>query len=227
MKREFVSTAGHELQTPLTAIVGFSELLLNQDDLPEETRRECLTFILEKGEALSALVDRLLDINRIDAGRPLVLNPEPFSARQLIDGAVACFSSDEQSRCTVRLPAAEVTMRGDREKMTRTLENLISNALKFSSPENTVEISCELSPAGLRMAVHDQGVGMTPEQTERIFEAFYRGDSSNTSSGGAGLGMCLVKHVVEAHGGTVEIESAPGDGTLVTLMLPGENFHAA
>ncbi|PLX86655.1 MAG: hypothetical protein C0617_00130 [Desulfuromonas sp.] len=221
MKSEFVSTAAHELQTPLTAIFGFAELLLEQEDLAPELRRESLTFIYERSEALSKIVDDLLDTSRIESGRRLDLHREPCDFTRLLKDVVGPYDlRSSRHRLELDLPPDPVELPVDRRRMGQVLENLLSNATKYSPEGGVVRVNGHLENEFYRVTVEDEGIGMTPEQVERVFEKFYRGDASNTAIGGTGLGMSIVKHIVEAHGGKIRVESEPEEGTRVVFRVP-------
>jgi PAS domain S-box-containing protein len=221
LKREFVSHAGHELQTPLTAIVGFSELLLSDYDLDDKTRWECLSFINQKGEDLSVIVDNLLDINRIDSGRALELRSKPCDLKKLIEDVVESF----RGKCRLHefvicFPAEELILLFDPPKITRVLESLLSNAVKYSPHGGVIRTDLKIFASGLQVTISDPGSGIGLEHQARVFEPFYRIDASDSSISGAGLGLTVVKHMVEAHGGEVWIDSRPGLGTRVHFTLP-------
>ena len=222
MKCEFVSRTAHELQTPLTAIIGFSELLVGPDALSEDVRQEGLTVIHERAEVLSRIVDDILDLNRVQAGRPLNLDCKTADLRALAHERVAAFRGRwDQYRFELQEDHAATQIVMDRHKMSQVLDNLLSNAVKFSSPEDPpVTVRGVRTSEGYLVSVADQGIGMSAEQVRHACEAFYCGDSPGASAGGTGLGLCLVKHIVEAHGGRVWIESALGQGTTVSLLLP-------
>lgn len=221
LKREFVSHAGHELQTPLTAIVGFSELLLSDSDLDEKTQRECLSFINQKGEDLSAIVDNLLDINRIDSGRTLELRSKPCDLKKLVESVVDSFRTKSRiHQFDIVLPAEELIFFFDEPKISRVLESLLSNAVKYSPRGGIIRILLQILPSGLQVTVSDPGAGIGREHLARVFEPFYRIDASDSSIGGAGLGLTVVKHMVESHGGEVWIDSYPGKGTQIHFTLP-------
>lgn len=221
-KSEFVSTAAHELQTPLTAILGFSELLLDQKDLPEETKEEALSFIYQKAEALSRIVDDLLDLSRIEAGRPLDIHQEPCEVGPLLEHALHPYRErlKDTHRLELQLPDAGVEILADQRKFQQVMENLLSNAFKYSPGGGLVRVAGRLLGGIFEVEVADQGVGMSPDQVERVFDKFYRGDATDTSIGGTGLGMSIVKHIVEGHGGRIAVESKRGAGTTVSFTMP-------
>ena len=221
LKSEFVSTAAHELRTPLTTVLGFSELLLNEEGFSREQQREFLEYIYEKAEGLSQLVDDLLDVARIENGRDLKLNRESCNLQQLLERLTETLRHDAPlHQITLQIPKEPVVLEADRGKLKQVFENLLSNAIKYSPQGGAVTISVEPNGHYWDIAIADQGVGMTPEQVEQIFDNFYRVDSSNTAVGGVGLGLGIVKYIVEAHGGSIRVESNPGIGTTVNFSMP-------
>ncbi len=222
MKSEFVSTAAHELQTPLAAIVGFSELLLSQKGtLSPEIEQESLRYIFEKADLLSQIVDDLLDISRIESGRPLEIFVDGFNLNTLVEQVVRPYRvRQEPYLFEVYLPEKTIEIVADKAKVEQILDNVLSNAFKYSPHGGLIRLSVECDEVSCKMSVEDQGLGMTAEQRDRVFEKFYRGDASNTSIGGTGLGMSISKHFVEAHGGRIWVDSTPGQGTKVSFEIP-------
>ncbi|MDO3377772.1 ATP-binding protein [Geoalkalibacter halelectricus] len=221
MKSEFISTVAHEFRTPLATVLGFSELLLSREDFTPEQRREFLTYIFEKADALAAIVDDLLDLSRIESGREIELRKEPSAPDQLFLPVIRDFRLQHpDAEFEVALAPSAADLLVDRRKSAQVMENLLSNAVKYSPGKRRVKISGYAEGAYYQVLVRDWGMGMTPEQQARVFEKFYRADSSNVAVSGTGLGMSIVKHIVEAHGGRVWLESAPGEGTSVYFTLP-------
>jgi len=236
MKTEFISTAAHELRTPLTSIQGFSELLLTRKDLKEEEKEEFLSYINKQSVNLAAIVNDLLDISRLESGLSFLLNKEKCVVGDAIKRIIPYVQGmSSKHKLEVVLPEEPVELLADKEKMEQVLKNLLSNTVKYS-PEGgiiclTAKVIAELTDAeenseictphsAIEISVADQGMGMTPEQIDNIFEKFYRVDASTSAIEGTGLGMTIVKHIVEAHGGKVWVESELGKGTTVTFRIP-------
>lgn len=221
MKSEFISTAVHELSTPLTAVMGYSELLLSgQKYLPEE-QHEFLTIINEKSEFLSSLVGEILDISRIESGKPLELHKDEYSVAELFERPIhhfRHFSADHPFSVEIEEPGFPLKV--DREKIWQIMENLCSNAVKYSPAGGKVNVSGQAVEHGYRVTVCDEGVGMTQDQKARVFEKFYRCNQSDTSVGGTGLGMTIVKSIIDAHNGKIWLDSELGLGTSVHFILP-------
>ncbi len=223
MKGEFLSTAAHELRTPLASIFGFAELLINRD-YDESARRRMHGVIHRQSRVLVNLINDLLDLSRIEARAGQDFNLEDESVKSIINATVEGLAMPEGlQRLRLDVPRATPRIRVDHKKMVRALSNVITNAFKYSPDDREVLVTvCEASRNSRLMAgmrVIDHGLGMTPAQQARIFERFYRADPSGNIPG-TGLGMSLVKEIMDLHGGEVEIESVPGEGTTVTLWLP-------
>lgn len=224
MKSEFLSTAAHELRTPMVSILGFSELLLNSNDYDLETVKELIETIHRQSKLMAAIINELLDLARIEARRGQDFEIESLDLNELVREAVQSFRFPEDNRVTVvHLPSLPAVTQGDRRKITQALLNVVSNAFKYS-PQGG-EISIHLQPkarsgrAGFSIEVRDHGLGMTPESVARVCERFFRADSSGAILG-TGLGMSIVKEIIELHGGALDVSSVLGEGTLVSLWLP-------
>ncbi len=229
LKAEFISTAAHELRTPLTTVQGFSEILLARDDLPLDARRKYLSYINNQAVALARIVDDLLNLAKIESGRKFMLNKEPIKIGALVEPVVQRFSAENpRYDFQMQLQDAETNWVIDRQRMIQVLENLLGNAIKFAPEGGTIEVkgqSYQDPQSGgsfYFLSVKDDGVGMTLAQVAHIFDRFYRGDASNTAVGGTGLGMAIVKHIIEAHGGRIWVDSKPGVGTKVSFTVPLE-----
>jgi len=222
LKSEFLSTAAHELRTPMACIYGFSELMLS-DEYPDDEKQEFLGAIFRQSELMIAIINELLDLARIEARRGKDFNLVELDAGELLRQTIANFKFPND-----RSPPREIGLdgqywiRADRNKLMQSLGNVLSNAYKYS-PDGG-EISLELiGPAAdsprIGIRVTDHGIGMTPAQLARVCERFYRADTSGKIPG-TGLGMSIVKEIVELHGGEVGLTSQPGAGTTVTMWLP-------
>jgi PAS domain S-box-containing protein len=221
MKSEFLSTAAHELRTPMASIYGFSELLLARS-FSEEKRRDLLETISRQATRMSTIIDELLDLARIEArqGKDFVL--EPLALPALVQQVLTDYNPpDGRPQPALQTTAEPLPVRADRAKLQQAVLNVLSNAYKYSPGSNAVQVRCVRDASSRRagIEIRDHGMGMTPEQLARLFERFYRADTSGHIPG-TGLGMSIVKEIVELHGGEVGVTSAPGEGTTVTLWLP-------
>lgn len=227
MKAEFMSMAAHELRTPLTAILGYSELCMNPQEFggfSNEQQKEFIGEIHNKAEELARRLNDLLDISHLETGRPLPLNKEPLALAELL------FRQVERFRLRAPQHRFEVTLAedfpdavsADRSKLEQVLENLLDNAVKFSPVGSLISLHSNRSGSWCQVAVVDRGIGMTSDQSERVFDNFYRADASDTAAKGLGLGTSIAKRIVEQHGGSIWLKSAPGAGTRVVFTLPLE-----
>jgi signal transduction histidine kinase len=225
MKSEFLTTAAHELRTPMASIYGYAELLATQE-LDPTSRTEFTGILFRHARGMVAVLDDLLDMARIEARRSLDFVFETISAHELLQDAAGEFRLPlGRLAPTLKLPLEPLHVLADRQKLLQVIQNVLSNAYKYSPQGSSVAI--ELLPStslantapqvGIRIT--DHGIGMTPEQQSRVFERFYRADTSGKTLG-TGLGMSIVHEIVTLHGGTVELRCSLGMGTSVTLWLP-------
>ena len=221
LKSEFISTAAHELRTPLTSIQGFSEVLIEEKDLDPRAQRKYLSYIHDQARALAGIVGDLLDISRIESGRMLSLQRVPRPVGSCIRG-IEPFLRWQPAGCRFQIDLSDeaTEWRVDPGKISQVMENLLSNAVKYSPEGGLIRVGGRLQGDSYAVSVCDQGRGMTSEQVSRVFDKFFRADASNTAVGGIGLGMSIVKNIVEAHGGSIAVDSEPGRGTTVTFSIP-------
>jgi len=228
LKSEFLSTAAHELRTPMASIMGYSEVILTQE-FDEAERRDFLEIINRNAQLMANIINELLDLARIEARRGKDFKFETLSAAPLLREIVVDFKAPEGREIPVlSLPETDFWLRGDHDKLTQAVGNILSNAYKYSPGGGVVEVGIDLKtiPNGsprLMLTVRDHGIGMTPEQLSHVCERFYRADASGKIPG-TGLGMSIVKEIVELHGGHMELASKVGAGTTVTLWLPASNL---
>ncbi|PLY10928.1 MAG: hypothetical protein C0624_02135 [Desulfuromonas sp.] len=226
IKNEFISTAAHELRTPLSAIMGYSELLMSPEKFGEFSAEQKLDFIHEvhtHGASLTRLVDDLLDISRIESGKEIRMEFKEASLSELLTQTIKFFRiHDEQHLYRFELlgEGTEQPCVIDQHRIGQVLENLLGNALKFSPAGSEIFLTARKTSTEWILEVADQGIGMTPEQVGKMFDKFYRVDSSNTGSSGLGLGMSIVKKIIAMHNGTIEVDSALGAGTRIRVKLP-------
>ena len=223
MKTEFLSTAAHELRTPMVSIFGFTELLLNRP-IPDGKKRDLLETIHRQSSILINMVNELLDLARIEARAGKDLKRETLSVGPLIEQTVqAILVAGDHRKVSVDVAHGDVLLSLDREKTMQALTNVLSNAYKYSPAGGEIRLCTVMGElreqAALGLRVQDQGIGMTPQQQARVFERFYRADPSGNIPG-TGLGMSLVKEICELQGGQVELQSQTGVGTTVTLWFP-------
>ena len=226
-KSEFLANMSHELRTPLNAIIGFSQVLLDHtsDQVTEEQRTTFVDHIHRSGQHLLRLINDILDLSKVEAGR-MELYRERVAVADLIDGCTAAMRIvagrkriNVSSRCDP--PEAEVSV--DPARFKQIIYNLLSNAVKFTPEGGNVTVESQLSGPDLRVSVRDDGIGIPSEQQSLIFEAFRQADPAGLPQReGTGLGLALVRKLVALHGGTVQVESTPGQGSRFTVVMPRE-----
>jgi signal transduction histidine kinase/ActR/RegA family two-component response regulator len=218
-KSEFLSRMSHELRTPLNAVLGFGQLL-EMDELTAE-QRDGVLQILRAGKHLLELINEVLDLARIESGR-LSLSPEPTAVRDLIDEAVALIGPlADAAQIDLHLEVEDATVLADRQRLKQILLNLLSNAVKYNRAGGSVWISSHPG-AGERacITVVDTGPGIAAASLERLFEPFERLGAEETGVEGSGLGLSLTKRLVEAMGGTIEVDSEPDRGSTFRIGFP-------
>ena len=227
VRRDFVANVTHELKTPLTSIAGYADTLLG--DRPDaETTTRFLTVIRSNAERMQRLVDDLLDLARLESGswQPQLEELDvrraaeeawsPFAGRAAAAGVTFAFTVTDGLRAWA-----------DAEAVRQILANLFDNALRHTPAGGTVEFAAETVDQGTQLAVRDTGTGIPTEHVPRVFERFYRADPARSREhGGTGLGLSIVRHLVEAHGGRVDLTSAVGRGTTVRVTLPSRSTAA-
>jgi signal transduction histidine kinase len=224
LKNRFVSSASHELRTPLAAIVGYLELVLGGEagELTDQ-QKEFLEIIDRNCDRLNKLVDDILFMGRVDSDR-LTLEPQPVDLAGLAGTEVESMrAAAERKAVGIALDAPQdvPALEGDPTRLTQLLDNLISNAVKFTPEGGTVTVAVSADPDAVSVAVHDTGVGIPADELQRIFERFFRASTAASSGvSGTGIGLAIVQSIAEAHGGSVAAESEVGAGTTFTVTLP-------
>ena len=224
MKTAFVSTVSHELRTPLTSIKGFIATLLQDTDgyFDQETRQEFYGIIDAECDRLRRLIDDLLNVSRIESGRALQMHWAEFEPLAIIEKVIqAQRSYTDKHRINLDFHGEVPKLLGDADKFDQILTNLLSNAIKYSPAGGDVQIDVDASDHDMTLSVSDQGIGVPRDKLPRIFEKFERVDNRDTrQTGGTGIGLFLVKHLVERHEGTIAVDSVVGKGTTFTIHLP-------
>ncbi len=222
LQSDFVSAVSHEFRTPLTSMRQFTEMLVEDEDLPAEKRRAFYRAQERATRRLSRLVESLLDFGRMEAGaRPYRF--QKLDAGRLVRTVVEEFRQETDKdgvslECSV--PDEGPLVRGDRDALVQALWNLLDNAVKYSGDEADVRVEVEAGNLAV-IRVRDRGVGIPPSERNRIFRKFVRGSGAKIQSvKGTGIGLAMVKHIVDAHGGKVAVESEPGKGSTFTISLP-------
>ena len=221
MRNAFVATVSHELRSPLTAIAGYTDTLLHSGPWDADTERDFLEIVAQSASKLAGLVDNLLDAAKVEAG-VLRLEREPVRVERIAEQVIGhrrALVPDHPLRADVEpgLPLASA----DPVRVEQILANLVDNAIKYSPSGGPIAVRISHATDDLTVGVSDRGVGITPEQAERLFERFYRVDSSlQRTTKGVGLGLFICRSLVEAHGGRIWVESQPGQGSTFWFTLP-------
>ena len=223
MKSDFVSTVSHEFKSPLTSIQQVAEMLQAGRIRSEDRRQQYYDLLVEQSQRLGLLTDNILNLARIEEGR------KTFTLEALdIGGLLKEIASRVQDR--VRHDGFEIALdvvpplprvMGDRDGLAQAITNLLDNAIKYSGEARKVVVRSTADTRHLVMSVQDFGIGISPDDTSRVFERFFRGgDELTRSVKGSGLGLTLVKEIVAAHHGTVDVDSEPGRGSTFSIRLP-------
>lgn len=219
VRRDFVANASHELKTPLTAIRGFAETLL-EDDLPKELRTKWLGSIRSNTLRLQRLVEDLLDLSRLESGG-WIARKEVVEVGPLVEGVFEDFRETAGDRGLTLAVSGDALALADEQGLEEVLKNLVENALRYSPMGGTVRVDIQELDGLVRMAVEDKGTGIPKSALPRVFERFFRVDPARSRrEGGTGLGLAIVRHLVTAMGGEVWAESEPDQGTKVYFTLP-------
>jgi two-component system sensor histidine kinase SenX3 len=219
VRTDFVANLSHELKTPIGGIAALADTMIGEVD-PQVIQR--LTGrIVDESYRLSHIIDDLLDLSRIEFGAADYW--EPVALTDVVNEVVARLQH-EGTRAGITIQATRpvgVMVVGDRSQLVSALDNLVSNAIKYSGSGTTVIVDTRATTELVSISVIDQGIGIAAKDHQRIFERFYRVDKARSrSTGGSGLGLSIVRHVVSNHGGTVSVASEEGRGSTFTIVLP-------
>jgi signal transduction histidine kinase len=214
----------HELRTPLHAINGFSQVLRKElfGEINEK-QAEYLDDVLASAKHLLSLIDDVLDLSKVEAGK-IELQVEPFSLPAALERGVVMVREGAASggvRISVSSDPGIDTVIGDERRVRQVVFNLLSNAVKFTPTGGTVDVAAARFDGEVRVSVSDSGPGIAPEDQARIFEEFQQAAAGKEQREGTGLGLALSKHLVELHGGRIWVESEPGKGSRFVFTLPG------
>lgn len=223
VRRDFIANLSHELKTPLTAIQGFSETLLESRGEDEERKRKHIEVIFRHATDLGHLMENLLNLSKIESGKEEI-RMESIQLRPFIDHLLDRFSVPSEVRKIQihnEVPENAPPLQADPHKLNQILANLVDNAVKYTPEGGEVWIRSEVKAKEYEIEVQDNGPGIPKEDQSRIFERFYRVDKARSrETGGAGLGLAIVKHLVELHGGRIDVDSTPGKGSKFQILLP-------
>jgi PAS domain S-box-containing protein len=228
-RSKYLATATHEMRTPAASVLGFSELLMKRE-FDQKTGQELVNIIHTQAGVLISVTNQILDLARIEAGGKAALR---IGAHKIADVLAQALQTLEplgkNARVQLAIDPAAALVVADPQRLQMALANVISNALHYSDAATPVAIDVAPAPyrglPGVQVRVTDQGIGMTPEQVERMYEAFYRA-GAKADVPGSGLGLAIFREITELHNATVDVDSVPGRGTIITLVLPAARKEA-
>jgi signal transduction histidine kinase len=222
-QREFVSAVSHEFRTPLTSMRHLTDLLATREGVTDERRAHYYSLLSHETQRLHRMVENLLSFGRIEA-RAYAWRLESVDIAALARLAVDDFRRD--AAASARAVTCEIddglpAVRADSDALARAVRNLLENAAKYSEPGTPIDVFVRYAGGSVQVTVGDRGIGIAPEDRARIFDVFVRGtDATRSRTRGVGMGLALVKRIIEAHGGSVKVDSTPGQGSLFTLEIP-------
>jgi len=220
VRREFTANVSHELKTPLTSINGFAEMI-SSGSTPKEDAIKFAGIIHKEGTRLLQLIDDIINLSRLDATQ----TPQEFEIFEIDKLAGGIINQlrfrAKDKEIDLHFRGESVSTRGNRRMIEDLVYNLIDNGIKYTDSGGSVILSTSTEPDGVVIQVSDTGIGIPKEDQARIFERFYQVDKSRSKkAGGSGLGLSIVKHIVQSHGGSINLKSSPGNGTTITVKLP-------
>jgi len=221
LKSEFVANISHELRTPLASIIGFSETIDSDSDMPESVRTDFNKIILTEAKRLAELINDVLDISKLEGGK-IVLNRSDFDAVDMLSDAVSNFrtKADEKSILIVEeYPELPVVIHADKERLQQAFENILDNAVKFTNPGGRITLFVRVRKNELETIISDTGVGIPKKDLQYIFQKFYKVPRTDSTIPGSGLGLALVKQIIDLHKGFISIKSEENNGTTVITKL--------
>ena len=218
-KRDLISMVSHEIRTPLASVVGFTSLLLERDFPPDEQRRY-LEIVDQQARRLAGLAGDFLDVQLLEGGG-LSFDYAPFDLVDLASEQVRLFFSHaDDHTIDLDVPDEPVIVNADRDRIAQVIGNLLSNAIKYSPAGGRVRLLLTANERNAQLSVVDEGMGIPVVDRARIFEKFFRGPGAASAIGGTGLGLAVAREIVTSHGGRIEVESEPGEGSTFTVRLP-------
>jgi two-component system phosphate regulon sensor histidine kinase PhoR len=224
IRSDFVANASHELKTPLAAIKGIIETIIDDEAMPPETARNFFFRILAQTDRLNKIVADLMQLSRFDSYRDHRVNRDRVEiVRELrqVYSALKETAEEQEVGLMLKSEGDKVYVLGDSEALSQLISNLVENAIKYSPPQSTVVMRVEREKKLVLIRVEDNGIGISAEEQQRIFERFYRVDPARSRElGGTGLGLSIVKHIADVHDGSVDVASEEGKGSVFTVRLP-------
>ncbi len=225
LKNEFVSNVSHELRTPLASIIGFSETIQADPNLPDDMRAEFNGIILEEAKRLSRLINNVLELSKIEEGK-IELNKEAFNILESLRTlfvSVETKSAEKGIVCSFNLPEEEISLIGDKERIEQAFDQLLHNAVKFTPHKGRVTVLAKKLFKEFELIISDTGVGIPKKDIPFIFQKFYKVSRPGDQTPGTGLGLSYVKNIIDLHKGFITVQSEEGKGTTILLKLPLKN----
>ncbi len=217
---DFVNSYSHEFKTPIASINGFAQLLLTDDTLDRETRKKYLKIIVDESNRLTTLAGNTILLTQLDTQK-IITNKKLYSLDEQLRRCVIMFSNDWMAK-NIEFDGdsiSEITYYGNEDLMQHIWINLIHNAIKFTPENGKISVSAAKKNGRIYVSISDTGIGMTPENAQRIFDKYYR-ENRNSTSKGLGLGLSIANKIVKLCGGKINVESQPGKGSTFTVEIP-------
>lgn len=221
MKSEFISNISHELRTPLASIVGFSETIASDPNMPSEMRTEFNLIILNEGKRLARLINDILDLSRMETGR-ITLNKSYVNICNILNQVIEKNKSLAEAKDLVistEIPCDDITIEADEERLTQVFDAIIDNAIKFTKSGGRIKVILNNLYREVEIIVSDTGIGIPEKDLPFIFQKFYKINRTDSDIAGTGMGLVFVKQIVDLHKGFIEIQSEPDKGTSVLIKL--------
>ena len=222
IRQDFVANVSHELRTPISSIKGYAETLLDGALDDKENVKDFIEIIHSDSERLASLINDILDLSKIESGQ-LTLDLKPISLAPIIKKVVKLLNKQAKVkgvRVELDIPEAACKVMADKERIAQVILNLLDNAIKYNKLNGKVTIGYKEDKKFLKINITDTGLGIPPKDLGRVFERFYRVDKAHSRElGSTGLGLSIVKHIIEAHGGVVSVESTPDSGSVFSFTL--------
>ncbi|MCK5847568.1 MAG: GHKL domain-containing protein [Caldisericia bacterium] len=221
VRTEFVSNVSHELKSPLAAIMGFTETLETEDNLPDQIKIKYLKIIMKNVKKMDSIINDLLVLSKVENAEQLIKKPFLLS-EALHDSSEMCKkeTTNKNIKIVFLNEFPDIKIIGNQSLITQVFRNLLENAIKYSDKDKTIHVSLKQSRNTIQISFKDHGYGIPPHELERIFERFYQVEKSRTENAGSGLGLSIVKHVINMHNGRIQVKSNYKEGSVFTVTLP-------
>ena len=223
VRRDFVANASHELKTPITAIRGLTETMLDDPNMEDEVKNRFVERVSAQSMRLSVLVSDLLTISRLESDLS-EKNTHAFDLQELVKRSISAVKStchEKQLELEFEPDDASCLFEGDAQSISQLVDNLMDNAIKYTPAGGKISVRLSRTADLLQLEVEDTGIGIEAQAQQRVFERFYRVDKARSRDlGGTGLGLSIVKHIAEEHGGSVQLDSQPGRGSRFIVKFP-------